>query len=51
MTEQHTPVYSWTDEEERTIDNMSLDTLVLLMEREGQANKGTLESDYNEVIL
>lgn len=40
-------IINWSEDDQTTIDNMSLDTLILLMDREDQANKGHLEHSYD----
>jgi len=42
----NTNTLTWNTDQERTINDMDLDTLVLLMDREDQANKGHLELEY-----
>ena len=42
MTNDYTPVYDWDTDTEMTIDHMSIDTLVLLMERD------LINNDYSE---
>ena len=37
---------NWNEDEQLTIDNMNLDTLVLIMERQDTDNKDLLENVY-----
>ena len=47
MNTELTNIITLTDDEQLTINNMSIETLVLLMDREDQQNKGHLEQDYS----